>query len=190
MGSRVDVISLNGNGVADILVDGKPPSDHLETWAATLPTPTPIDYRPGIMRVGLKGKPVAESWTLTTHSVNEDGKEFNYSLRGSVSGGQGCGDHKSVCLSENGVMELRPELFRFADAIWIKKKPLPVPFDVKWDVYNTSPDQWNCKGKTKQNPSGQVTLVQQLPNTKHVLEIIPREGQVEIGEILMCRPGF
>ena len=190
MGSRVDVISLKGNGVADILVDGKPPSEHLETWAATLPTSTPIDYRPGIMRVGLKGKPVAETWTLTANAVNEDGKEFNYSLQGSESGRQGCGDHQSVFRSSNGVIELQPKLFRFSEAISIKKKPLPVPFDLRWDVYNTSLDNWKFEGTTEENPSGQVTLVHQLPNSKHLLEIIPRSGQVEIGEILSYRPGF
>ena len=190
MGSRMDVISLKGCGMADILVDGKPPSEHLETWAATLPSPTPIDYRPGIMRLGLGGKPVDETWTLTANSVNCDGKEFNFSLQGSVSGGQGCGDHKSVFRSSNGVIELQPKMFRFADAISIKKKPLSVPFEVKWDVYNTSLEQWKFEGATEENPSGQVTLVQQLPNTKHLLEIIPRSGEVEIGEILIYRPGF
>lgn len=189
-GSRIDVVCWKGEGVADILVDRKPPSEHLETWAATLPSPTPIDYRPGIMRVGIGSKPIDETWTLTANSVNEDGKEFTYSLRGSVSGGQGCGDHRSAFRSTNGIMELQPQLFRFADAIWIRKKPLPVPFEIKWDVYNTSLDQWECNGATEENPSGQITLVQQLPNTRHVLEIIPRSGNIEIGEILIYRPGF
>jgi hypothetical protein len=81
-------------------------------------------------------------------------------------------------------------MFRFADAISIKKKPLSVPFEVKWDVYNTSLDQLKFEGATEENPSGQVTLVQQLPNMKHLLEIITRSGEVEIGEILIYRPGF
>lgn len=187
-GTRVDVISWGGDGVADILVDGKPPSAHLGTWAATLPSPTPIDYRPGIMRVGIAGKPVAETWTVTAHEISVDGKEFSYSLRGSESGYQGCGDHKTDFQSTNGMIHLQPRMFRFAEASWIRKKPVPTPCEIRWDIYNTSLDAWECKGATKENPSGQVTLVQQLENQLHTLEIIPRQGTVEIGEILIYRP--
>ena len=109
-GTRVVVISRTGNGLAEILIDGKKCTDFAETWAATLPSKTPFDYRPSIMRVDIKGEPVAETWTLTINNMSENGREFNFSLKGSVSGEQGCGDHKAVFTSKNGVIEIDPNV--------------------------------------------------------------------------------
>jgi len=119
-GSRLDVISREGSGSAEIRVDGKKPSALLSNWAATLPSPTPIDYRPALMRVKLHGQPVQETWTVTVESCSDDGHEFSYSVRGSVSGDQGRGDHTAVFRSRNGIVELRPEWFTMEHAIQMK----------------------------------------------------------------------
>lgn len=187
-GSRVDVISRNGTGRADIRVDGKRPSKFLETWSATLPSSTPIDYRPAIMRVGLTGLPVAETWKLTVTSVSQDGRTYDYLVRGSLSGDQGRGNQVGVFKSNNGIIELDPRMFTFSDAIRIRKKPIPTPFNVTWKTYNRSLDQWRRQAADASNPSGQVTLVQQLKNDTHVLEIIPRSGAIEIEQIIVHRP--
>ncbi|MEM9017259.1 MAG: GDSL-type esterase/lipase family protein, partial [Verrucomicrobiota bacterium] len=164
-GTRVDIIAHSSEGAADVLIDGKRPSEISETWSATLPSKTPIDYRPAIMRVDLGGKPVAETWTLTVDSVNETGSEFSYTLRGSVSGDQGRGGSNEVFRSRNGIVEFRPEWFTLEHAVQIKKRPIPVPFDVTWEVYPGAPDEIRFSpDAAESNPSGQRTLIQKLPN--------------------------
>jgi hypothetical protein len=91
MATRFDLVSLKGQGVAGILIDGKKSSSMAGTWAATQSLKTPIDYRPAIRKVGIGGQPVAETWTLTADNISEDGKRFLFSLEGSVSGFQGRG---------------------------------------------------------------------------------------------------
>jgi len=187
-GTRVDVIHFGGDGIADIHIDGKRPSEIPETWSATLPSSSPIDYRPAIMRVGLMGLPEKETWTLTAHSVSNNGRTYNYSVKGSVSGFQGKGDQSDIFQSDNGILQIDPRMITFADAIRIRKKPIPTPFNVTWKTINRSLDQWHCKSADEKNPSGQTTLVQQLTNGKHTLEIIPRSGTIQIEQILIHRP--
>lgn len=182
-GTRVDLISRGGQGVADITVDGHKPSRFLETWSATLPTSTPIDYRPAIMRVGLGGSPVEETWTVTFDEVSEDGKAFTYDVAGSRSGKQGRGDHSGMFRSDNGIIELDPAMFTLSHAIQIKKKPLETPFSVTWEVKNRSLDRW-----VQDSAAGQVTLVQQLPNGEHVLEVKSLSGSFQIEKVLIYRP--
>jgi hypothetical protein len=187
-GTRVDIISREGKGRAKILVDGQVVSKIGHTWSATLPSNTKIDYRPALMKANIIGQPVAEKWTLTADHISPNGKTFSYSLKGSISGQQGKGDHTEKFYSENGVWEIDPKDFTFSHAVKIKKKPVPFPLKVTWDTYNNSLDIWNCKGATSDNPSGQVTLVQQLKNKKHVLEIIPLEGTIHIDEVRIHKP--
>jgi hypothetical protein len=189
-GTRVDLVRLKGQGVAGILIDGKKSSTMAGTWAATQLSKTPIDYRPAIRKVGIGGQPVAETWTLTADNISEDGKAFSFSLEGSVSGFQGRGDHTAPFVSGNGVIKLLPHHFTWDHAIQIKKKPIPVPARTSWEVYPTSLDLWHCEGASEKNPSGQVTLVQQLENGKHTLEIILSSGSISIGEIIVHKPGL
>lgn len=183
-GTRVDLISRGGEGEAVVMIDGRRPSDIAETWSATLPSSTPIDYRPAIMKVGLGGSPVDETWTVTFDEVSEDGRDFAYDVTGSRSGPQGRGSHSKVFRSANGIIELDPSVFTLSHAIQIKKKPLKTPFSVTWKVENRSLDRW-----VQDSTGGQVTLVQQLPNGEHVLEVKRRSGSFQIEKILIYRPG-
>ena len=189
-GTRVDVISRSGNGKAQIKVDGKSPRAFAETWSATLPSNTKIDYRPALTQARIIGVPKEEVWTMTFNAISEDGTSFSYALKGSVSGEQGRGDDTSVFTSRNGVFEINPKDITFSHAVQIKKKPVPVPLAVTWKTYNRSLETWKCEGRTKKNPSGQVTLVQQLENKKHRLEIILLTGTIQIDEIRIHRPAL
>lgn len=187
-GTRVDVISKFGNGKAHIFLDGKKVSEIGSTWSATLPSSTKIDYRPALRKANIIGKPVDEKLTLTAHNISPDGKEYSFSLKGSISGEQGRGDHTKKFYSKNGVWEIDPKDITFSHAVQIKKKPVPFPLEVSWETYNNSLETWTCEGATPSNLSGQVTLVQQLENKKHILEIVPIEGSISIDEILLYKP--
>jgi hypothetical protein len=93
-----------------------------------------------------------------------------------------------VFRSVNGVIEIDPAMVMLADAVRISRKPLRTPFSVTWRTFNQSLDEWHCRPADAANPSGQVTLVQQLRNDRHVLEILPREGVIQLERIIIHRP--
>lgn len=187
-GSRLDVVSLSGQGRAEIRVDGRKPSEIPSTWAATLPSPTSIDYRPAIRHVEIIGQPRPEQWTLSAEAMSADGTEFSYRLDGSISGFQGSGNHVATFESVNGVIKLSPEHFGWSHAIKIKGQPLAIPEQTSWKLYPTSLDEWQFSAEKADNPSGQITLVQQLKNGSHRLEIRLKSGSLHLSECLIFRP--
>lgn len=188
-GARIDAVGRSHDALLDILLDEKKPSAIPEIWATTLPSATPIDYRPAIMRVALSGVPVAETWTVTVDRCREDGLEFSYSVRGSVSGEQGRGDHTGIFRSLNGYIEIRPEWFTMEHAICIQKSPIPVPFEITFDVYPMVPDQlrWSAHGD---NCSGQYTLLQCLKNGSYNLQLHLVEGSLQLEKFIVYRSGI
>ncbi len=189
-GIRVDAICRSGRGKAAITIDGKKPSEIRDTWAVTLPTKTPIDYRPAVNRIHLADTPIAaEKWTLTVDQCSESADTYSYSVRAEFSGEQGKGRQGEPFTTTNQVIQIQPEWFALSQAVRIKKKPIPVPFDITWEVYPTSLDEWQYDGPdTDNNPSGQVTLVQQLKPGQHRLQIRVTEGDMQIEKLLIYRP--
>ena len=176
-------------GTAKILVDGKPVSAHPECYAATLPTPTPIDYRPALKRVELGDDPKVEDWTLTAHIDSEDGREFHFTVVGSVTGEDGQGDQTQPFVSKSGRLRIQPKLFSFAEAVRIRKKPLPKEFDVRWNVYLMGDDVWKPRLREEAGAVDQTTLVQGVSNGPHVLTIIPNgDGPVPVESLTVHRP--
>lgn len=186
-GSRVDAIYGSGKGEAKILINGQSPWEITETWSATLPSKTPIDYRPALMKLEILKPAKPEKWTLTTEKISENGKIFSYHLSGSTIGMQGSGDHRSVFHSKNGMISINPRDFTFDHAIKIKKTPIPTPAEVTWKTYNNSLERWKWN-EAKKSPSGQVTLVQQLPVGRHQLKIILEKGELDLEELIIYRP--
>ena len=191
-GNRVVVTShrMSGPlGSATILVDGKPVSDHPECYAATLPTPTPIDYRPALKLVELGADPKVEDWTLTAHIDSDDGREFHFTVSGSATGNDGQGDHTKTFLSDSGRLRIQPAMFSFAEAVRIRKKPLPDQFDITWSVYLTGVDVWKPQLRDTTGAVDQTTLVQGLANEPHELTIIPNgDGPVPIASLTVHQP--
>ena len=176
-------------GTARILVDGKPVSAHPECYAATLPTPTPIDYRPALKLVELGDDPQAEDWTLTAHIDSDNGREFHFTVVGSVTGEDGQGDHTKPFVSKSGRLQIQPRMFSFAEAVGIRKKPLPESFDIQWKVYLLGVDVWRPKLREESGAIDQATLVQGLSNGPHVLTIVPNgDGPVPLQSLTVYRP--
>jgi hypothetical protein len=192
-GNRVDVTGLapdgNAPGSARVLVDGKPVSAHSDAYAATLPTKSPIDYRPAIKLVTLGDDPKVESWTLTAHDVSEDGKQFAFDVKGSVTGDDGTGTNEKTFVSNSGRITIEPRDVSFAEAIRIRKKPMPERFDVTWDVYLMGTDTWSPATNLEPGIVDRTTLIQGIENTQHTLEIIPNgDGPVGIESFTVYRP--
>ena len=176
-------------GSARILVDGKAVSSYPECYAATLPTPTPIDYRPALKLVEIGDEPREEDWTLLAQIDSDDGREFRFNVIGSVSGEDGQGDHTKPLVSESGRLRIQPKMFSFAEAVRIRKKVLPERFDVRWKVYLNGVDVWKPKLRDDLGAIDQATLVQGITNEPHVLTIIPNgDGPVPVASLTVHRP--
>jgi len=191
-GNRIDLtaLPLRGTlGTARVLVDGKAPSAHPGAYAATLPTRTPIDYRPALKRVQLGEDPKVEEWTLTAYDISEDGKQFAFEVAGSVTGPDGSGTHEGTFVSNSKRITLQPHDFSFAEAIRIRKKPLPDTFKVTWNVWFMGMDEWKPKPIADLPTLGRNTLIQGINNVEHTLEItLNGDGPVGIESLALHRP--
>jgi len=191
-GNRVDVTAMPHDGrlgTARILIDGKFPSAHPRAYAATLPTRTPIDYRPAIKQVILGDDPKVETWTLTAHDISSDGRKFAFDLAGSVTGPDGSGTHEKTSVSNSRRITLHPRDFSFAEAIRIRKKPLPTRFDVAWQVWLMGVDQWSPQGAMEKGMVDRCTLIQGIENAEHTLEIVANgDGAMPIESVTVHRP--
>jgi hypothetical protein len=176
-------------GTARILIDGKPVSSYPQCYAATLPSPTPIDYRPALKLVELGDDPKVEDWTLAAHIDSDDGREFRFTVVGSVTGNDGQSDHTRPFVSASGRLRIEPRMFSFAEAVRIRKKALPEEFDIHWKVYLMGVDVWKPKLCEDAGAVDQTTLVQGVNNEPHVLMIIPNgDGPVPVASLTVHRP--
>ena len=85
---------------------------------------------------------VPENWELTITRMNDKCTEFEYDVKGSVTGPDGKGSSKEKFTSNSGRLIIEPETFSFASAHQIFKKPVPIGFKVAWRVYGTFQDEW------------------------------------------------
>lgn len=191
-GNRIDLtaLPLSGKlGTARILVDGMAPSAHPKAYAATLPTRSPIDYRPALKQIQLGGDPKVEEWTLTAHDISEEGKQFAFDVAGSVTGPDGSGTHEGTFVSNSKRITLQPRDFSFAEAIRIRKKPLPETFKVTWNVCFMGMDEWKPKPIADAAKVDRYTLIQGIDNAEHMVEIILNgNGPVAIESLTLHRP--
>ena len=191
-GNRIDIGTMpiaENLGKATILIDGKKPSDHIGTWAVSLPSRLNNYNRPGIMKVDLVGLPEQnDTWTLTVTEVSADGRTFNYNVKSAVDGPQGSGNQSSTFISKNSLISIKPENFSFWHAASIGRLPA-APFDVTWEVYNDGSDIWEPAKRTDGNVVDRYILAKGLTNSNHVLEIIPQgDGMLPIKEFVVHRP--
>jgi hypothetical protein len=191
-GNRVDITAMPVEGplgTARVLIDGRPPSSFDQAYAATLPSPTPIDYRPAIRRVTIGVNPVEEEWTLRFMDLDPEGSRFRYEVAGSVTGPDGSGTHAEPFVSDSGRVRIDPGDFGLSHAFSIAKKPLPETFEATWRVYKMSIDTWTPQGARDPGLVNRTTLIQGIANAEHTLEIIPNgDGSIPVKEITVHRP--
>jgi hypothetical protein len=191
-GNRVDVAAMPTTGTlgtAQILIDGKKPSELQGVYATTRTNPCPENWFPALRRVELGKNAVAEKWELTLTKADEKCSEFEYEVKGSVTGPDGKGDGKHKFLSNSGRLIIDPEWFTLRTSCQVFKKPIPVGFKVTWRVTERFVDDWKpqpIKDKTKEDL---YTLAQGFSNGKHVLEIIPNgAGDVPVRYVVAYQP--
>ncbi|HEX7900761.1 MAG TPA: SGNH/GDSL hydrolase family protein [Planctomycetota bacterium] len=168
-GNRVDAV-VDAPGRATLTIDGQAP----DVYAYTRPNDVPgwVWVTGVVTRVDWEKPRVAEDWTLKI-SEYKGPKDFRFTVAGSKTGPDGEGSSAARFVSTSGRVVLDPKDFFFENC----RKPIAPGFEIKWTCRPLFSD-----GDLK---PGLVTLVQGLPNGKHVLEL---KGGAKIKLLRVYRP--
>lgn len=192
-GNRVDVIAnqstAHNSNQSRIVIDGKKPSQFPELYAITRPSNSVgVDW-PAIIQVSWEKPLIVEDWTTVITEINDDASKFKFKVIGSKTGFDGSGVNDQKFVSNSGRVVIEPRNW------WVKKarefsgKPTPKGFQIKWQVKPMFVDVYvppKIEDPTKEYVT---TLVQNLSNSKHKIEIIPdKKGTVPIEAIRVYRP--
>lgn len=171
-GNRVELVCTPGGGKpAAVTIDGRKPSAIPGCYANTRATAFPGSNWPVLLRVMAEKPRVAEEWTLTVTEASADGTGGKFSLAGSVTGEDGAGEVGKRFVSKSGRVVIEPDDWNLAYCYKVFKRPLPVPFAVKWKTYLRGADEFVSPGVKDAAVETTVTAAAGLPNGKHVLEL-------------------
>jgi hypothetical protein len=195
-GNRVDIVTahtkdVEAGGTASVLIDGKPPSEAVSTWAFTRPSEGPGTWFPAVRRISHSAPLLSEDWTLRITRINDDATDFDFEVVGSQTGQDGRGSSKRPFRSNSGRVLIAPEDWMFADIMKIFKQTNPpvVGFEVHWKSLPMFVDKFQAPATPDSAKVYKTTLAQGLTNGKHTLEIILNgDGLVPIESIQVYRP--
>jgi hypothetical protein len=159
-GNRVDLV---GGRAAQVLVDGKTPSEIPECIAFTRTSLSQSFWGPALLRVSSAKPRVLEEWTLRVLDVDEKAEHIRFTVTGSVTGPDGEGVSSERFESTSGRVVIEPGDWWIKSVQNFTKKAIPPGFEVKWKAVLLGDEA-----------SG--TVVQGLPNGKHLLELSGAEG--------------
>lgn len=163
-GNRVDLV---GGKVAKVLVDGKSPAEFPECIGFTRTSLSQSYWGPALLRVSSAKPRVLEDWTLKVTEVDEKAEHLKFTVSGSVTGPDGQGDSGERFESKSGRVVIEPGDWWCKNVQQFTKKAIPIGFEIKW------------KAVLLGDPAS-GTVIQGLPNGKHVLELQGAEGVAAI----------
>ena len=164
-GNRVDAVVDGPPGASAVLrIDGKAP----DTYAFTRPNDVPgwVWVTGVLTRVDWEKPRVAEDWTLKITEWKGP-KDFRYAVAGSTTGPDGEGSSAAKFVSTSGRVAIDPKDFFFENC----KKPFAAGFEIKWSCRPLFADPFVVPPPRGPGLETSTTLVQDLPNGKHLLEL-------------------
>lgn len=171
-GNRVELVCKAGNAKpAAVSIDGRKPSAIPGCYANTRATAFPGSNWPVLLRVMADKPRAAEEWTLTITEASADGTAGKFTVAGSVTGADGAGEVGKRFVSQSGRVVIEPDDWNLAYCLKVFKRPLPVPFEVKWTAYLRGADEFVSPGVKDAAVETTVTAAAGLPNGRHVLEL-------------------
>ena len=130
-------------------------------------------------RVDHEAPLLIEPWTLTVTAVGADSKTWTFSVAGGLTGPDGEGRSDQPFRSKSGRVKIAPEN-------WFRgfgKEPVPKGYTIRWHVVPRFIDIFEALGKTSDHGiEPAVTVVQGIPNTRHVLELRSEGGSGNSGQ--------
>jgi hypothetical protein len=188
-GRRIDLIGGRSpeGGSVEVFVDGRP-ADRVDAFFMTFIDVGPNNVRPerGLVTdraphgVRLGQDIIPQTWTITM--IDDNG---NYKLEGSITGVDGQGNNAEPFTSISGQVIVPPELWRYARDR--KGQAVNKKDDLfTWKVCRTGVGTVDFRGK--RDESFRVQLVQNLPNSEHMLEIVTTGGEVRVDAFDVFEP--
>jgi len=199
-GNKIDLVVEPGStGSCRVLIDGKKPSDLPELYLTSRVSGYPGIGWPVICHVGNEKPLVLEDWTATATDFSPDGKQFKFSVEGSVTGKDGEGTADKRFVSNSGRAVIEPEAWNIAYSFGLirskgendKSKPPFVPPDkivATWKVIPFFADEFQSPPAADPATETLVTLAQGLSNGPHELQLIGKDGPVKIRAIRVYQP--
>ena len=177
-GNRIDVIAGAGGAYhaaeADVLIDGKKPSEFPELYFITRPTDTfEVDW-PAVNSVSAEKPLLVEDWTLRVLETNAGDSRWRFEVVGSKTGKDGEGVSTERFVSQSGRVEIEPADYGVKRAFDLRHILTPVGFEVKWRVEAMFHDVYRAPRVSDPSREDSVTLALGLSNGKHVLEMAAR----------------
>lgn len=192
-GNRIDAIaakSSNPNSLsAQILIDGKKPSEFPELYTITRPSEAlGVDW-PAIIQVSSEKPLMLEDWTAKITEINHDASQFKFEVSGSKTGRDGIGISEQKFVSNSGRVVIEPKNWWLKNAREQSGKTTPKGFEIKWQVKPMFADTYIAPKVENSALEYLTTLAQNLKNCKHKLEIIPdKNGIVPIQTLRVYKP--
>ncbi len=177
-GNRVVALAAEGaGGTAQVLIDGKKPSEFSECYTFTRPSTTRNIGWPAIMKISWQTPPILEEWTATFQDFNAEHDDFKFTVKGSITGPDGSGTGKEKFVSNSGRIVIEPQDWAFVYDKKVSDQPTPDGWTVKWKVIPMFVDEYTAPVAEDPSREYQTVLVQGLENTKHILELVATSAQ-------------
>ena len=173
-GNRIDAIAAKADsaGCAQILIDGKKPSEFPELYVIARPSATQTGYWPGILRVSHEKPLILEDWTVKITEVNDEANTFKFEVTGSKTGADGAGSSEEKFVSNSGRVVIEKTDWWVKTARQWSQKKVPVGFEIKWQVKPLFVDEYEPLKVVVPAREYNTVLAQGLSNGKHTLEIV------------------
>jgi hypothetical protein len=200
-GNRVDLVFADKENFrnATVLLDGEKPSTFQGTYFMTRPYSSngktwPWDL-PAMIHIAHKTTWISEEWTCKFTEAAVPYEDFSFEISGSVTGKDGSGKG-----TEDFVSDSKQVMIKKGDAekggewhlnrSWkVLKTMVNTGDEVKWKTYTISKDDLTPDDFNAFDPENTVTLFQGVPNTSHVLTILPEiKGQLPEFKFRVYRP--
>ncbi len=192
-GNRIDAISDckdDNCPSADVLIDGKRPSEFPEAYFFTRPSRVHNTW-PAIIHISWEKTLIVEQWTARVYDANNFAAEFKFDVTGSVTGFDGSGTHNKKFVSNSGRIVIEPENWYLNQTCEFVKKQLPEPFEIKWQVLPLFTNTYTPPKIEDPTREYATTLAQGLSNSNHRLELISSDGRpLLIKALRVYRPPF
>ena len=192
-GNRIDAIAGVGGAYhaaeANVLIDGKKPSEFPELYFITRPTDTfAVDW-PAVNSVSAERPLLVEDWTLRVLETNADDSRWRFEVVGSRTGKDGDGVSTERFVSRSGRVLIEPADYGVKRAFDLRHVLTPVGFEVKWRVEAMFSDVYRAPRMTDPSREDSVILALGLSNGKHTLEMAAKgKTPPPIGAIRVYRP--
>lgn len=189
-GNRIDVIAAPGDAAkADVLLDGKSPSQFPELYYHTRPSPTPVAGRPAFNRIDHRSPLQVETWTARILDCDLEKDVLRYEVSGSKTGPDGTGDHKQRFVSNSGRVVIEPRMWMVNWSLRYRKQSLPKDYKVTWETRPLFVDVWQSPAVTDSSKEYPTVLAQGFKKGDHSLTFKPQTpGKLPVKAFRIYRP--